>query len=83
MSKIHTIIVSGLVVALLPYLGFPQSFRNFLFVFLGLFVSFLAYRILREKAKFYSESLFDMRGPSETNQSEGNLDIKNHGQLDS
>ncbi len=37
----NTLIVIGLLVALLPYLGFPQEFDKFILTFLGLLLVFL------------------------------------------
>ncbi len=50
MKKERTLFFIGLWVAILPYLGFPTSFRKILFVITGLVIIYFSY-MLRKKAK--------------------------------
>jgi len=43
MQKINTILTLGVLVALLPFLGFPQSWDNFFYVVFGLVIIGAAY----------------------------------------
>ncbi|MEK7551794.1 MAG: hypothetical protein AAB534_00040 [Patescibacteria group bacterium] len=47
MAKNNFIIILGIIVAILPFLGFPQKFKTLLFVLFGLLISLLAYHIGR------------------------------------
>jgi len=51
MAKNNFIIILGIIVAILPFLGFPQKLKTVLFVFFGLLISLLAYRIGRNMMK--------------------------------
>lgn len=46
--KERTVIILGLLVAILPFLGFPNSWRTPLFALLGLLISVLAFLIRNE-----------------------------------
>ena len=48
MAKNNLIIILGVIIALLPFLGFPQDLKTVLFVFFGLLISLLAYRLGRK-----------------------------------
>lgn len=48
MAKNNLIIIFGIIIALLPFLGFPQKIKTVLFVLVGLLISFIAYRIGRQ-----------------------------------
>ena len=43
MQKINTILALGVLVVLLPFLGFPQSWDNFFYVVSGLVIIGMAY----------------------------------------
>jgi len=51
MGKNNLIVILGVLVAFLPFLGFPQKIKTVIFVFFGLLISFLAYRIGRKMMK--------------------------------
>jgi len=47
MRKIRTLLILGVWVAVLPYLGFPHAWKNILFTLSGLgfiYISFILYR---------------------------------------
>jgi len=49
MIKQRTIFILGLWTAILPFLGFPNSWKKVLFLITGLFIAYLAYLLYREK----------------------------------
>ncbi len=49
MIKQRLIFIAGIIVALMPYSGFPVSWKNTFFVILGLLITFLSYFLYREK----------------------------------
>jgi len=46
MKHTKTIIALGIVVALLPFLGFPSSWKTVILAFLGLTIATLSFRLL-------------------------------------
>ncbi|MAZ67383.1 hypothetical protein CL652_01280 [bacterium] len=46
MKDVKNIIALGIIVALVPFLGFPASWKNVIFAFLGLAIAGLGYRVL-------------------------------------
>jgi len=48
MSKSRILFILGILIAVLPYLGFPYFWKNLLFTLLGLGLAFFAYMIHRE-----------------------------------
>jgi hypothetical protein len=56
MKKERTLFFIGLWVALLPYLGFPTSFRKILFVITGLVIIYFSY-MLRKASKEEAQNL--------------------------
>jgi uncharacterized membrane protein len=48
MIKISTIFVLGLLVALVPYSGFPSGTKTFFYVFFGVLIAILSLLIRRE-----------------------------------
>lgn len=48
MTKKRTLIILGLLIALVPFLGLPREFREVLTVILGLIVSTLAFLLKRK-----------------------------------
>lgn len=44
MRKERTLLIVGILIAMLPFLGFPDLFRSILICLSGLFVCFIAYR---------------------------------------
>ena len=50
MRKARTFLILGIWVAVLPYLGFPQSWKNILFSLSGLCLAYLGY-IMRQDEK--------------------------------
>jgi hypothetical protein len=62
MKKARTLLLLGIWVAILPYLGFPYSWKNILFTITGLFLIFLAYSFYLEykiKTKDRKNEVFD------------------------
>ena len=55
MKGIKLIITFGVIVAIVPFLGFPSSWKTFLFAVLGSAIAFTAYYVLREHANEYQE----------------------------
>jgi hypothetical protein len=51
MRKARILLFLGIWVAILPYLGFPLSWKNVLFTFSGLGLIFLSYVFYREYKK--------------------------------
>lgn len=51
MKKERTLLFVGIWVALLPHLGFPESWRKILFLLTGLFIVFISYVMYRRKVK--------------------------------
>jgi len=49
MSKIKIILILGIWVAILPYLGFPYSFKNILFSITGLAFVGIGYLLYKEQ----------------------------------
>ncbi len=49
MKKQRTLLILGIFIALLPFTGFPNSWRKTFFVLAGLSVSYIAYLLYREK----------------------------------
>lgn len=48
MRKERTLLVIGLLVAILPFLGFPNNWRRLLFVLLGVALVYLAYLFYKQ-----------------------------------
>ncbi len=48
MRKARILLMLGIWVAILPYLGFPFSWKNVLFTFSGLVLCYFAYVLYRE-----------------------------------
>ncbi len=48
MIKISTIFAFGILIALIPFSGFPRDFKDFLYVVFGLSVTVLSYLIRKE-----------------------------------
>lgn len=60
MRRAYILLIFGIWVAVLPYLGFPVSWKNVLFTFTGLgliYVSFMLYKEL--KVKENKKEIFD------------------------
>jgi hypothetical protein len=51
MSKERIIFILGIVIMFMPFLGFPNSWRSFFFVLIGLSLTLLAYRQRKEARK--------------------------------
>ena len=51
MSRQRIIFLLGIWVAILPFLGFPRSWKNILFVITGLGLIYLAYLLRRERRR--------------------------------
>lgn len=49
MSKHRILVLTGLWIMILPFLGFPRGFKNTLFIITGLILILLAYTIKRRK----------------------------------
>ncbi len=49
MIKQRLVFLAGIIIALLPFSGFPASWKKIFFIFFGLLVTFLAYLLYREK----------------------------------
>jgi|GEM_PF-5688064 len=64
-TKINSIIILGFLVAITPWLGFPQKFKNFLSLLFGLLVFILAYLVARQLAFHHARAIrmdFDYAG---------------------
>lgn len=48
MKHTKTIVALGVLVALLPFLGFPSSWKNIIFLILGASISAIAFRVYAE-----------------------------------
>ncbi|QSH39050.1 hypothetical protein JXR01_01920 [Candidatus Kaiserbacteria bacterium] len=48
MKHTKTIVTLGIIVALLPFLGFPSSWKNIMFLILGAGIAALAFRMYTE-----------------------------------
>ena len=60
MRKARTFLILGVWIAILPYLGFPYSWKNILFTITGLVVIFLSYLMYQEhKPKEGKKNSFD------------------------
>lgn len=51
MSKDPIILILGIVVAIVPFLGFPGSFETVIFVLSGLAIAILAFMLRRDMAQ--------------------------------
>jgi len=49
MNKQRAIFILGITTAILPYLGFPNSWKKFFFLLIGLAIAYLAYLLYKEK----------------------------------
>lgn len=49
MKTARTLLILGIWVAVLPYLGFPYSWKQILFVFSGIFLMYLSYTIYKKE----------------------------------
>lgn len=71
MRKERTLFIIGIWVAVLPFLGFPNSWRKTLFVLTGLAILYLAYlfylevKARRSKDSNHSKTFVDNIGSSE------------------
>lgn len=60
MRKERILLVLGIWVALLPYLGFPYSWKNIILTISGLAIVYYSYTLYKErKAKAEEEKTFD------------------------
>ena len=48
MTKLHTILILGIVLTIVPFLGVPTSWKTFLNVFLGFLIAFFSYSWIRK-----------------------------------
>lgn len=55
MSKQNTIIIFGILVAIMPYLGFPLSWRKGFFLCSGIIITILGYSVGKEIKKLKIE----------------------------
>jgi len=51
-SKARIFFFIGVWVAILPYLGFPKSWKTLFFVITGLAIAYLAYKLNKDMAHF-------------------------------
>jgi threonine/homoserine/homoserine lactone efflux protein len=49
MTNQRTIFILGLVVAIMPFLGFPSSWKKVFYILLGFGIAYLAYLLYKEK----------------------------------
>ncbi len=60
MSKARILLILGTWVTILPYLGFPNSWKDVLYTLTGLGLIFLSYLLYRDsKMKENKEEIFD------------------------
>lgn len=55
MRKERTLLILGILIAILPYLGFPSLFRSLLISVFGLLVSFVGYHFYKNTKKRIAE----------------------------
>ncbi len=56
MRKERILLILGILIAVLPYMGFPSLFRSILISIFGLLVSFIGYHFyISAKRRIYSE----------------------------
>jgi len=48
MKRAYTVLIAGIWVAILPYLGFPSSWKNVLFTLSGLGLIYFSYTLYQE-----------------------------------
>jgi hypothetical protein len=58
MSKRQIVILLGVWIIVLPFLGFPESWRTILFMITGLYLIIVAYRLQAESRKSTAEVPF-------------------------
>lgn len=58
MRKAYILLIFGIWVVILPYLGFPYSWKDSLFTFSGLGLIYLSYALYKE-SKMKEEETFD------------------------
>lgn len=72
MSKYTFVAILGLLVALTPYLGFPQDNKTIIFVFSGLLIAFTSYLTARENhLKAGRHEVFEENDDFQNNRFEG------------
>lgn len=59
MNKARTFLIFGIWIAILPYLGFPISWKKTLFTLTGLFLIYLGYLAYREYKKNSAQKTFE------------------------
>ena len=59
MRKARTFLILGIWTAILPYLGFPHSWKNILFILTGLVIVYLSYIMYQEHKEKTGEKSFD------------------------
>lgn len=65
LTKNRILLILGAWIALIPFLGFPSSYKSFFIIASGLFVVLLAFLHAREK-RHIQRSLFEMSSKKET-----------------
>lgn len=65
LTKNRILLILGVWIALIPFLGFPSSYKSFFIIASGLFVVLLAFLHAREKRRI-ERSLFEMSHRKET-----------------
>ncbi|MFZ1019890.1 MAG: hypothetical protein WAN61_02785 [Minisyncoccia bacterium] len=59
MRKVKILLSLGIWVAILPYLGFPDSWKNILFTLTGLGLIFLSYLLYQDYTTKIANKVFD------------------------
>lgn len=59
MSKAKKFLTIGIWTAILPFLGFPLTIKNLLFVFTGCLIMYMSYQIYLENKKLNTETKND------------------------
>lgn len=60
MTKARILLILGVWVAVLPYLGFPSSWKDLLFIFSGIVLIYFSYVLYKDsKMKEYPKKSFD------------------------
>ena len=60
MRKAYTFLILGIWIAVLPYLGFPYSWKNIIFTVTGLGIIYMSFVLYKEsKIKKKEEKTFD------------------------
>ncbi len=78
MSKQRIIFLSGLVIALMQFSGFPDRMRNILYIIFGLLIMYVSYRIHKEVSRLKLKKENTVSSHTSVNKKELNLSAQTH-----